>query len=100
MTKQSHPEHVCERCHGANIVWFVDSALWNRVHGIFDILCPTCFVCLAEAAGIRPTSWQLAPEHHEPGADALARVKSVLPDLDPYDARVVQAAIDGFPENR
>jgi hypothetical protein len=36
----------------------------------------------------------------EPGADALARVRSVLPDLDPYDARVVQAAIDGFPENR
>jgi hypothetical protein len=44
--------------------------------------------------------WEMPQARTEPGADALARVRSVLPDLDPYDARVVQAAIDGFPENR
>lgn len=57
-----HPEYLCERCHGLNVVWFAPSQIWNQAHGEFDILCPVCFVSLAEAAGIKPTAWQIAPE--------------------------------------
>lgn len=62
----SHPEDFCERCKGPNVVWFAPSPLWNAAHGEWDILCPVCFVQLAEAAGITPTAWRIAPEEHEP----------------------------------
>lgn len=73
MTKErSHPEDRCERCGGQNVTWFAPSELWNKAHGVYDILCPVCFVNLAEAAGIRPTAWQIGPEHHEPSLPRCA----------------------------
>jgi hypothetical protein len=57
-----HPESVCGRCGGRNLVWAAPSPLWNAVmrggdinggpepfHGI---VCPTCFAVLAEERGI------------------------------------------------
>lgn len=56
-----HPEDICQRCAGANVVWFTDNELWNRVIGESGILCPSCFVQMAEAKGIN-TAWKLTPE--------------------------------------
>jgi hypothetical protein len=60
---EQHPEERCERCLGRNMIWFTASETWNRVtNGKYSILCPICFTELAEAIGIKPTSWQLIPE--------------------------------------
>jgi len=72
---RAHPEHRCERCRGPNVRWFAPSPLWNAAHGEWDILCPICFVQLAEAAGIDPTAWQIAPE--------VLPVKASAPTIDP-----------------
>lgn len=70
-----HPEDFCGRCGGLNVPWVAPSPLWNEVmrggdingpgrYG--DIICPTCFVVLAEAAGIA-SSWRIAAmEIHVP----------------------------------
>lgn len=64
-TADAHPEESCERCHRPNVTWFAPSELWNKAVRAVDgpgILCPVCFMQLAEAAGIRPTAWRVAPE--------------------------------------
>lgn len=57
----THPELLCHRCGGPNCVWVAPSPLWNAVmrggsiNGTdeFDgIVCPTCFMVLAEERGI------------------------------------------------
>jgi hypothetical protein len=58
----SHPEGTCERCRLTNVTWFCQNKLWNKYHGDYDILCPVCFVQLAEIAGAHPTSWELREE--------------------------------------
>lgn len=66
--KAQHPEQTCEKCGGSNIVWFAPNELWNA-HAMakgFGILCPVCFVNLAEADGFRPTAWKVQPESYEP----------------------------------
>lgn len=63
------PGEPCEKCGSSNITWFAPSALWNQVvraHGHLEMLCPVCFVQLAEAAGVNPTAWRMAPETHPP----------------------------------
>ncbi len=59
-----HPEDLCDLCGRPNITWFAPSELWNKaIEGTsHDILCPVCFVQLAEDHGITPTAWMLAPE--------------------------------------
>ncbi len=54
------------------MIWFAPSDLWNAAHGPYDILCPVCFVSLAEATGIKPTAWRIAPEMHATEATATA----------------------------
>lgn len=60
-----HPEDYCHKCGGPNITWFAPSPIWNksvREHGEKEILCPVCFVQLAEAAGFNSAAWRLAPQ--------------------------------------
>lgn len=58
-----HPEAICERCGGPNVVWFAPNDLWNRVIGSPEgIVCPRCFVLAAEAKGIDEI-WSLAPSN-------------------------------------
>lgn len=54
-------EATCRRCGGPNVVWWVDSPLWNYVMRGDDInaaerfegiVCPTCFAVLAEESGV------------------------------------------------
>lgn len=62
------PEAHCERCGGRNAkCWHSPSPFWNAVMrdqdtgiDIHDIVCPTCFVELAEAKGI-VANWCLRP---------------------------------------
>lgn len=61
----SHPEDFCERCKQPNVTWFAPSALWNAAHGEWDILCPVCFITLAEATGINATAWRVTPEESD-----------------------------------
>lgn len=65
--RPAHPEGFCEHCGRVNVVWFAPSPIWNKVvrepNGGADVmLCPTCFVQLAEIAGIRSTGWAVIPE--------------------------------------
>lgn len=57
-------ERICERCAGPNIVWFAPNEIWNACAGSYDILCPTCFVTLAELRGYDKNAWLLAPEFY------------------------------------
>lgn len=65
----THPEDKCRRCGRPNVVWWVDSPLWNFVMRGDDInaaeryggiVCPTCFAVLAEQCGAA-TMWRLQP---------------------------------------
>lgn len=59
----------CQDCEIENPVWFAASPLWNAVMGGPEangdpggIVCPNCFIVRAEAAGQKPTAWELRPE--------------------------------------
>ena len=63
----TNSETYCHRCGGPNVAWSAPSPLWNAVMrgGSIDgewqweeIICPTCFAVLAEAAGIAGV-WRL-----------------------------------------
>jgi len=59
-----HPEDSCKKCGRPNIVWFAPNDLWNRYvrdQGEPGILCPVCFVKLAEQGGLI-TTWSVAPD--------------------------------------
>ncbi len=64
-------ELLCQRCHQNYVVWFTSNDVWNDVMrggdrgnpDEFAYLCPTCFTFLAEIQGIRPTAWEVRPEH-------------------------------------
>jgi len=49
-----HPEDFCHRCGRPNVVWSTpDAETWRRAtrereRGVVDILCPSCFVELAD----------------------------------------------------
>jgi hypothetical protein len=68
------PEHLrgdtpCEDCGGDNIKWFTLNVVWNEVREAQErfgseaasIVCPTCFVVRADAAGYDVRSWLLLP---------------------------------------
>lgn len=66
LLRKHHPEDFCDRCWQPNVKpWFVTSDLWNRAHDDWSILCPRCFVELAEKSGIKCTGWELVPENLE-----------------------------------
>lgn len=74
LSEEDHPESHCQKCGGPNIVWFAASDLWNRVVGEEEecsILCPICFVEMAEAKGIKPPAWQVVKEATESETAAL-----------------------------
>lgn len=59
-------ETKCERCRGRNIVWFTENKLWNAVVAFeYRILCPMCFVELAEMKSWDSAAWRLMPEVSE-----------------------------------
>lgn len=66
-THISHPEDFCHKCGRPNVVWFAPSSLWNlvvRTKGEPEMLCPTCFIRLAEEAGINGQAWKVEPESY------------------------------------
>lgn len=68
LSAEDHPESHCQKCGGPNIVWFAANDLWNRVVGEEEecsIVCPICFVEMAEAKGIKPPAWQVVKEATE-----------------------------------
>jgi hypothetical protein len=68
----AHPEAFCEECQRPNGVWFAPSEIWNIACSENGVLCPVCFITKTEKAGIKPTSWMIAPEGysaHEPPAE-------------------------------
>jgi len=56
---------ICKRCNRRNPVGFqVPDAVWDQVHGEYNLLCVTCFDELAEQRGVEyefqgiwPISW-------------------------------------------
>lgn len=62
-----HPEDFCKKCGRPNIVWFGPNAIWNqavRAANEPEILCPVCFVQLAEAVGLGGV-WKVAPKDYD-----------------------------------
>lgn len=62
-------ESFCHRCGGPNVIWSAPSPLWNFVMRDDDIdgewkwneiICPMCFVGLAEQKGVKG-NWNFAP---------------------------------------
>ena len=97
---EGHPEDACERCGRLNVVWFTRNELWNRIPPTHDILCPCCFVQLAEESGLVPTGWLLIPEDLDllSVVDAQAeRIKNLVNDQRAY-ALCVGADPDKVPE--
>lgn len=67
-----HPEDFCQRCNRSNIVWFAPNEIWNkavRATGQPEILCPVCFVELAEIVGITGV-WQVSLQSTTASAEA------------------------------
>lgn len=62
VTGAAHPEDVCHRCGGPNVVrWHAPSEAWNQVEQHEGILCPQCFTSAYEA--LHPgTAWHVGPE--------------------------------------
>lgn len=61
--RNAHPEDFCSRCRRVNPVWHAPNELWNQVMrdgSAEPIICPLCFIRLAEAKGVRPASWRLS----------------------------------------
>lgn len=80
-------ETCCHRCGGPNRPWSAPSPLWNEVmrggsisgDDEFDgIVCPTCFVVLAEEAGVA-SLWRLSAER------ITAELETVTPSGRVYD---------------
>lgn len=72
----------CPDCGGPNPVWFAPNAVWNFVMGGPDArddpgghCCPICFIARAEAVGVLPAAWELAPANR---GTLLANVKELL----------------------
>lgn len=58
-----HPEDYCHKCNGKNITWYASNELWNAVmpdNQRGEILCPICFVKLAEERGLKPCAWRIS----------------------------------------
>lgn len=83
----NHPESYCHRCSGPNIGWVAPSPLWNAVMrgGSINgreqwggIVCPICFVALAEEQGIA-TEWRLTANR------VRAKLETVTPSGRTWD---------------
>lgn len=65
-----HVETYCHRCYGANVVWSAPSPLWNAVMRDTDdgtdaydgIVCPVCFIQLAETMAVAGPGWYLTAD--------------------------------------
>lgn len=76
---REHPEDFCDKCKRPNITWFADNDVWNRVvDNVGIILCPVCFVQMAEEKGVSCTSWRVSRESDGPLID---RLKMEIRDL-------------------
>lgn len=68
-----HPEDSCQDCGGPNVVWFAPNDLWNAVfprgpnRGPDRLLCPVCFIRLAERAGLDGKAWEVKPKGYGEG---------------------------------
>jgi hypothetical protein len=69
-------EQNCVRCGGENVVWTTPSPLWNLImrgndingESLFrDLVCMSCFIHLAEAAGVPIGQWRLMLTPEPPG---------------------------------
>lgn len=69
-------EEKCKACGGDNPVWSANNELWNKVNGSPNgILCPTCFVKMANEAGIK--MFGIKPQQEE----GWISVEDGLPDF-------------------
>lgn len=59
--KETDPESTCEMCNGPNPAWMTRTDLWRQACGKYDILCPTCFIELAERANAARSPWTVEP---------------------------------------
>ena len=61
-------ELLCGSCHREYVCWFAPNEIWNAImrdasgNESQPFLCPTCFTSIAEARGIIPIAWRIAPE--------------------------------------
>lgn len=94
-----HPESYCHKCGGPNIVWFVANPLWNKYVPDDGIICPVCFVQIAESCGLECIAWELVhrtqPQIEQPqGEPAAEGLKSIDPALlEPFKKEMQEKTI-------
>jgi hypothetical protein len=70
VTESGHPEEFCSECGAKNVCWFTPNELWNAIvrneNATDPMLCPTCFIRRAVAAGYDRDAWKVAPEFFVP----------------------------------
>jgi hypothetical protein len=72
---QPHPEEKCQQCDRQNVVWSAPNDLWNSVMGSPNgIVCPTCFIVMAAAAGIDRV-WRVEPQPAQPGSELVRNLR-------------------------
>jgi hypothetical protein len=57
----SDGDTICQECSSLNPCWWVEDDVWHQVVGSSaGILCPNCFIVMAESKGFgRSGAWQL-----------------------------------------
>jgi hypothetical protein len=103
MTDSGRSEDVCMRCNGPNPCWFAPHEVWNYVVGgpsakgdPGGFLCPTCFIQLAAAVGMRG-AWELRPKRASPGFGGSACRRAILTALEassPLTVRDLRPLVD------
>lgn len=85
---KEHPEDFCDKCKGPNITWYAGNDLWNAVtEDEWSVLCPICFVKIAEKKGIGCTSWRVSREEDGPLVGRLKEELIAIKDLLPNKER-------------
>ena len=92
-------EGWCESCGAQNPIW--TSPLWLEIIGSTSgVLCPRCFVFVADDAGYDKTIWSLRPHEDQPPGDiaALADFLGGLSDLAGAESeRIARCILDRWP---
>ena len=75
-------EETCEQCGGKNVCWFSPSDIWNavarRADGTDPMLCPNCFIQMAETAGYDKDAWKVVPEFGDSCLREISKDENVV----------------------
>lgn len=100
-------ETTCDRCGRDNPTWWTPTKVWKAVYGPGGqptrqgVLCPTCFIADAEAAGVTAPQgtpgWLVTPSQQPPAQGGTVHVTVHEPDP---AASFAAGLVRGYAEGR